>query len=310
MDFNALQYFLMVAQHGSITRAAIRLNLTQPAVSRRIKRLEEEFETPLLYRHGRGVSLTDAGIRVRDAAQEAFTNLGALKEDLSGVGQLRGEVKLGLPPSLGASLSVLLARSFRQRFPEARLRIVEGFSGSLFEWLEAGRVDIAVLYDARRSPTMLVKPLLHEDLFLVQRADSGYSQGPASITDLADGTFALSSSSNGLRRVIDSCASRAGISIAVAIEVDSLAALKQIVEQGPERSILPMGAIYREVKAGRLIARQLSEAELRPLLVTAAPLHQQITRLTKQTEVLLLEQVASGLEIGIISGSITDLGEA
>ena len=303
MDFEALRYFILVADQGSFTKASIRLNMTQPAVSRRIKRLEEEFETPLLYRHGRGVTLTEAGIRVKDVAEEAFAKLADLKDDLGAKGLVRGCVTLGLPPSLGASLSVPLARSFQKCFPDAQLKIVEGFSGTLFEWLESGKIDIGILYDARRSPTMLVTPILREDLFLVQSPNSHFGKGPVNTDELVRGNFALSNSSNGLRRVIDACVLKADIKMNVTLEVDSLSALKIIVEEGPERSILPMGAIYREVKDGRLVARPFEEPSLRALLVTATPLHQEITRLAKLTQELLSKQVTVALEQGRIAGS-------
>ena len=303
LDLETLSLFLGVADHGSFTRAAIRLGITQPTISKRIQLLEEEVGVSLLYRHGRGVSLTDAGNRLVDVARAILLQLDEVKIELSNdMRQLRGSVTLGLPPSFGSSLSVPLARAFQQRFPDARLRIIEAFSGSLLELLEAGKVDLGVLYDARRSPTLLVTPLLQEDLYLIETAQAPGSDGPAELSELTAGPFVLSNSSNGLRRVVDAAAALANLRIDVALEVDSLTALKRLVEMGPERCVLPYGAVHREVSEGKLRARPFAGRGLSALLVSAMPLHRPVPRLAKELHELLVEQVQACIESGMISG--------
>jgi LysR family nitrogen assimilation transcriptional regulator len=305
LDFEELKIFLAVAELGSFTKASIRLGSTQSGISRRVQRLEEELETRLLYRNGRGVTLTDAGVRVKTMAEAVFQLIDETREELGAAGnRLRGSVTLGLPPSLGASLSMPLARQFRETHPEARLRIVEAFSGTLLEWLEAAQVDVAVLYDARRSPTILTTPLLVESLYLIEAAARDPGEEFATDSDLAEGSFALSTSANGLRRVIDAAAARAGIEMDITVEMDSLAALKQVVEVGPERCILPLGAVYREVREGLLQARQFRGDHLKALLVTATPLHRPVTRLMAATMQMLLEQMRQGLSDGLIAGEL------
>jgi LysR family nitrogen assimilation transcriptional regulator len=303
VDLETLKLLLAVAEHGSFTRAAIKLGMTQPTISKRIQQMEELLGTRLLYRHGRGVNLTEAGNKLANVARTIFVQLEAIKEELQdGEQQLQGWVVLGLPPSLGASLSVPLARQFRERFPCARLRIVEAFSGSLLELLEAGKIDVGVLYDARLSPTMLVNPLLRENLYLVDRGDCEGPLDPVSIDELGVGSFVLSNASNGLRRVVNAAASMAGITMDVAVEIDSLTALKRIAELGPERSILPYGAIYREVEEGKLRARPFDGRGLNALLVSATPLHRPVRRLAKELHKLLVEQVDSCIKAGVLTG--------
>ena len=305
MDLEELRIFLTVVELGSFTKASIRLGSTQSGISRRVQRLEEELKTRLLYRNGRGVTLTEAGIRVKAMSEDVFQLIDETREELSAAGKsLRGAITLGLPPSLGASLSMPLARRFQEAHPEVRLRIVEAFSGTLLEWLEGAQVDLAVLYDARRSPTILTRPLLVETLYLIERA-TGQARGSyATEADLAEGPFAMSTSANGLRRVVDAAAARAGVEMKITIEMDSLAALKQVVEVGPERCILPMGAVYREVQAGLLQARQFAGDNLKALLVTATPLHRPVTSLMEAADKLLFEQLQEGLTQGLIAGEL------
>jgi LysR family transcriptional regulator, nitrogen assimilation regulatory protein len=303
LDIESLKLFLAVAEHGSFTRAAIKLGMTQPTISKRVQQLEEGLSCQLLYRHGRGVNLTDAGDRLADVARSILLQIENVKIELDdGEQQLRGWVTLGLPPSLGSSLSVPLARRFQECFPDAKLRIVEAFSGSLLEFLEAGTIDLGVLYDARLSPTMLVRPILQEDLYLIEGASHPFTDEPADLSELAVGPFVLSNSSNGLRRVINSAAAVASLQIDVALEVDSITALKRIVEIGPERCVLPFGAVYREVSEGKLRARLFQGRRLSALLVSAMPLHRPVPRLAKELQDLLIEQLDCCIENGMISG--------
>lgn len=305
LDLESLKLFIAVAEHGSFTRAAIKLGMTQPTISKRVQQLEDEMGGPLLYRHGRGVSLTDGGARLAEVARSILLQLEKVKIELDdGAQRLRGWVTIGLPPSLGASLSVPLARRFQECFPDAKLRVIEAFSGSLLEFLEAGKIDLGVLYDARLSPTLLVSPLLREDLYLIESGQAQPNDEPADLTELTKGPFVLSSSSNGLRRVINSAAGLASLEIDVAFEIDSLTALKRIVEQGPERCVLPYGAVYREVLEGKLRARPFAGRGLSALLVSAMPLHRPVPRLTRELQDLLVEQVRLCIDNKMLSGTL------
>ena len=303
VDLETLTLFIAVAEHGSFTRAAIKLGMTQPTIGKRVQQLEKDLGSQLLYRHGRGVNLTAAGERLVEVARAVLLQLDKVKIELEDAEQqLRGWVTLGLPPSLGASLSVPLAREFQNRFPHAKLRVIEAFSGSLLELLEGGKIDLGVLYDARLSPTILVSPLLQESLYLIESGRDAGSDAPADFAELAIGPFVLSNSSNGMRRVIDAAAALASITVDVAFELDSITALKRIVEVGPERCVLPYGAVHREVAEGKLRARPFVGRGLSAVLVSAMPLHRAAPRLAKKLQELLVEQVEACIANGMIAG--------
>src|SRR6478735_194975 len=169
MDLLEIRYFLAAAAAGSLSRAAVRLGVSQPALSRQIGSLEAGLGRELFYRHGRGVTLTEAGQRFLAVAQTVMQQLTEVQEELStGALDATGSVTLGIPPSLAASMGADLALRFSARFPRARLRIREAFSGILLEWTEAARLDLAVLYNARSSASLIATPLLLEDLFLIE----------------------------------------------------------------------------------------------------------------------------------------------
>ena len=303
MELAAFRLFLAVVEHASFTRAATMSGMTQSALSRQVQRLERELDTRLFYRDGRGVKLTEAGEKLVVVARKIFESIEGLKDQLhEDNSRFRGTVTLGLPPSFGATISASLVRRFRAEYPEAHLRVVVAFSGALSEWLEAGRIDAATLYDVHRSATLLVTPLLREWLYLVSSPSTSAKSNTANLSELGNGSYVIPCSENGMRKIIDAAAARLNIQMKVAAEVDSLDATKEIVESGTERCILPLGAVHREVKAGRLLARRFESPKLEALLVLATPLHKPVSRLSARVLSLVEMEVGRCVTEGILSG--------
>ena len=309
MELEGLRLLLVVAEQESFTRAATKLGITQSALSRQVQRLEREFSTRLFYRNGRGAQLTEAGAKLQRVGKEIFQSLDNLKEELTAdSSRFRGVVTLGLPPSLGATISTGLVRRFQETYPEARIRVQVAFSGILTEWLEAGRIDVGVLYDVRRSATLLVTPLLLEPLYLVESASARAGSGQvkmadrAKLAELATGPLVIPSSANGMRRIVDTATARLNIKLRITAEIDSLDAMKQMVQTGPERCVLPLGTFHRELKAGLLTGRRFEDDEMDALLVLATPLHKPVTKLASAVLRLVEQEVSRCIDDGILSG--------
>ncbi|RVU21214.1 LysR family transcriptional regulator [Methylobacterium oryzihabitans] len=305
MDLLEIRYFLEVAAVGSLSRAAVRLGVSQPALSRQIGKLETELRGPLFYRHGRGVTLTAAGRRFLDVGQSVIQQLSDLREELAaGTLDVSGEITLGIPPSLAASLGADLALRFAAEFPKARLRIREAFSAILLEWTEAQRIDVAVLYDARSSPSLITTPLLLEDLFLVERpaADGDDHDDPVMLSELAGRECVLPGPENGLRRVLDSACASEGIRPHVVTEVDCVAALKQLVERGVGATVLPFGSVHREVKDGKLRVRPFASPAMRALLVIATPSNKPVTPLVRAVVRIIEDAVETSVPLDVLRG--------
>ena len=309
MDLRQLRYFVAVAERSGFSAAASSLNVAQSALSRQVQRLEREFSTRLFYRNGRGAQLTEAGAKLQRVGKEIFQSLDNLKEELTAdSSRFRGVVTLGLPPSLGATISTGLVRRFQETYPEARIRVQVAFSGILTEWLEAGRIDVGVLYDVRRSATLLVTPLLLEPLYLVESASARAGSGQvkmadrAKLAELATGPLVIPSSANGMRRIVDTATARLNIKLRITAEIDSLDAMKQMVQTGPERCVLPLGTFHRELKAGLLTGRRFEDDEMDALLVLATPLHKPVTKLASAVLRLVEQEVSRCIDDGILSG--------
>jgi LysR family nitrogen assimilation transcriptional regulator len=308
MDILELRYFLEVAKAGSFSRASTRLGLTQSALSRQIQKLERELCNGLFYRHGRGAVLTDAGRRLQDIVDPIVQQLSRLKKQmLEESSSVSGVVTLGIPPSIGRTMGASLVLQFKEICPNAQVRVYEAFCGSLVEWIEEDRLDVAVLYDARRNPNLIAAPLIKEDLFLVQSASSAPRLPRAAIQELKTTALVLPGLENGIRRVIDAAASAAKIDLTVTMEVDSVDMLKQLVEMEAGATILPFGAVYADVRDGRLVARPIDSLDMTALLVSATPLNRPVSLAGHSMLRLLCSEVRRCLKLGVMRGQLADI---
>ena len=174
MDLKQLEYFVRVAELGSFTRAGIALDVAQPALSRQVRLLEVELRQNLVVRNGCGALPTEAGKLLLEHGRGILHQVERVREELGRIrGALAGRVAIGLPPSLAKVLAVPLVREFRRQMPEATLSISEGLSLGMQASLASGRLDIALLYNARPSAEIELTALLQEALFLVQRKPPG-----------------------------------------------------------------------------------------------------------------------------------------
>ena len=209
MDLKQLEYFVRVAELGSFTRAAIALDVAQPALSRQVRLLEVELHQTLLTRNGRGAVPTEAGKLLLAHGRGILHQVDRAREELGRVrGSLAGRVAVGLPSSLARVLTVPLTRAFRRQMPDATISISEGLSVAMQESLVNGRLDIAVLYNAQPSADVEIAPLMEEELLLVQlRApDSQEDAGsvPISLKAVSQLPLVIPSRPNAIRMHIES----------------------------------------------------------------------------------------------------------
>jgi LysR family nitrogen assimilation transcriptional regulator len=249
MDLKQLEYFRHVAELGSFTRAATFLSVVQPALSRQIRQLEVELGQNLFERNGRGVVLTDAGSRLLEHTRGILTQIGRARQELED--QRNGDsghFVLGLPPSLGASVTVPLVKAFEKRLPNARLATVEGLSAYILEWLAVGRVDCALVYNASASPEVDVLPLLEDQLFLIaplEAAAHARSKRSKSVTlaELADYPLIIPSRPHAMRMAVENALAGVDCKIRVAHEIECIPAVIDLVRQGHGFGVLPMNAV-------------------------------------------------------------------
>jgi LysR family nitrogen assimilation transcriptional regulator len=248
MDLKQLEYFRHVAELGSFTRAASFLSVVQPALSRHVRQLEVELGQSLFERNGRGVVLTGAGARLLEHARGILTQIGRARQDLEDQRDGdSGHIALGLPPSLGRSVTVPLVKAFKRLLPNANLSTVEGLSAYILEWLNLGRVDCALVYDAAPSPAVDLVPLLDEQLFLIAprppKPVRKAARKSITLADLADYPLIIPSRPHSMRMSVENALSGVDRKIQVAHEIECIPAVIDLVRQGHGYAVLPMNAV-------------------------------------------------------------------
>ena len=300
MDIKRLENFLKIAELGSLSRAADRMRIAQPALSRQMRLLEDEAGTPLFARHRRGMQLTAAGQElqrrlsgpVREVRQ-AFENVRALSIDAG------GKIALGMPPTVSYVLAGRFARRVAERAPNVSLRIVEGYAGHLVDWLQRGEVDAAIFYGPASDFEMRVEDLLIEPLMLVGPASSTLDPArPVSLREMAQLPLVLPSHPHGLRVIVENSAKRAKVELEVRFEADSFLVLKELVEFGLGYTTLPLSSLSREADAGRLRYAPLSDPPLMRQLVLGTQGKDEISRATQIVVRLVREEIRDLVETG------------
>lgn len=312
MELSQLRTLIHVAELGSLSKAADRLHIAQPALSRQIRLLEEELGVRLFDRHGRGMVVTDQG---QDVLRHALRVMAELEEIRATVADedapLRGHVSIGMPPTVADILSEPLASAFRDTHPEATLRIVSAYSGYLLDWMHRGEIDASVLYDPKSARTLRVQPLLDEVLFLIGPPGAGLSQDvPVDFAALAGQRLLLPSPVHGLRVILDKCAAERGFALSVPVEADSYSTLKGLVRGGHGQTILPLAPIHRDLAMGELCAAPLHNPVPMRRLILSYPTDRPIPRLARFAGAIIAHKVSQMVEQGVWPGRLPAQSDA
>jgi LysR family nitrogen assimilation transcriptional regulator len=245
MDIRQLGYFVQVADLGSFTRAAQVLRVAQPALSRQVRSLEVELRQRLFDRNGRGVVPTEAGKRLLAHARGILQQFARARQELDEErGAASGRLALGLPPSISRNLTVPLVEAFRARLPRASLAVVEGLSVYALEWLLQGRIDIAAVYNATPSPDVELLPVLEEALHLVSPRAPGRATAPRPVTlaQLATRELVIPSRPHAIRMRVETALASAGLKPRIALEIESVPAILDLVARLKLHAVLPLNA--------------------------------------------------------------------
>jgi LysR family nitrogen assimilation transcriptional regulator len=264
MDLKQLHYFTHVADAGSFNRAAAQIQMTQPALSRQVSGLEEELGVLLFERHGRGISLTEAGALLRERAEAIFAHVAQVRDEITArADEPKGDLIFGVPAPLRTLLGSSIVEAYRRKYPAVRLRVHEATIPALRLMVANGQVDFSLIPSIEPTAEFHCRPLLSESLFLVSAAAAiAAPREHISIRDLADVSLIEFSSPNSLRMMLERAATRSGVAITCALEVDGLDLMKEMVRMGLGHCVLPYSSIYREVQDGVVCVTPLADLTL------------------------------------------------
>ena len=306
MELRQLRYFVRIVELGSMSRAALDLDMVQSALSQQITRLEGELSTRLLHRTPRGVAPTEAGAAFFCEAQLTLRHA---EQAMRAARQARlsGTVTVGLAPTTSAVLGLPLMQAMRARYPDVRLHMVEGMSGHLSAMLHARELDLAVLFDSRlhqapragRSQRWQIEPLLEEDLFLVRSAAAPQLAAEVTLADLREEPLILPTGPHGLRSTLDTAFASAGIAPHIVLEVDSLAMVMAAVDAGLGSTVQPWAALGRYPDAAtRFQCSRLTGAPARRVNLLCSLSEEELSPAALAARVVLLGSARQLVEAG------------
>jgi LysR family nitrogen assimilation transcriptional regulator len=298
VDLKQLEYFVHVADFGSFTHSSRFLKVAQPALSRQVRALEVELRQTLFVRNGRGVTLTEAGKRLLEHARGIAQQVDRARLDLEQQrGAVSGRVVIGLPPSVSRTLTGPLVRAFRERFPQASFGIVEGLSDHLMEWLTLGRVDFCLVYSSVASAAVDLEPLRVEPMYLVAaraRKQGARLVGPVvDLAQVARTELVIPPRPHSMRMLLDAALADAGLKARVALEIESVPTILDLVRHDGFHAVLTLNAIRRSGNEAGFYVRPIGKPRLSATLRLATSSQRPRGPLMEQAFVLVKELVAA-----------------
>ncbi len=267
-DLHKWRTFLAIAELGSLTRAALFLDSNQSLLSRQLNAMERECGSRLFNRTGRGVELSELGQRIFPLVKSLLADAEQLEREIQGEAhEPAGRVTVGILPSIGHHLVGQLFSAIRASHPAMHLKILEGSSGQVEEWLTDARVDIAVLYRYGATLPEGEQCLATVDSYLIGAKGDKLTAGQTVPFSALNGLpFILPSAPNGLRNSLDATARSQRIDLGPVIEADSLPLMRSLVAREKLYTVLPLHAVWQEVEDGKLQAARVVDPPMQRMI--------------------------------------------
>lgn len=246
MDLRQLEYFLHVANTLNITHAASRAHVSQPALSRQIRLLEQELGTKLFKRRVRGVVLTEAGKRLVDRTRILLANAAQIKSEMMSSGdEPVGTIRLAASNSLTQILTADIVARFHRMYPNVTVQVAESTSMNIREAVVSDRADLALFSDRESFSGLSKIGLCTESLVLIAPREVGLEMSrPVSPESLTGLDLILTPFPNGLRRAVDEILLRAGKISTPKMEVDTNVLMLSLVRSGTGFTVLPYSGVH------------------------------------------------------------------
>jgi len=243
MELRHLQHFVAVAEDQHFTRAAERLMVSQSGLSASIRALERELQTPLFVRTTRRVTLTEAGRALLTEAERILAQVRSAHEAVAAVqGLLRGTLALGTEQCIAGVQVARLLAAFRRHHPDVEIRLRQAGAGALAEEVAAGRLDLAFAVHTRADSDQLRSvPLTSEPMTVLCHPDHPLATAGAAVTpeEIDAEVFVDFHPDWGPRRITDAAFAAAGVRRTVALEVNDVHSLLDLVDENLGIAVVP-----------------------------------------------------------------------
>lgn len=271
MNLSQLETFVITVEKGTLSAAAEELHLTQPAVSKQLKALEEFFGVRLLDRSGREVKLTEGGRIFYRRAREILRLLEQLRRELAEVTNLvRGELLLGASTIPGHYVLPRLIGNFKAKYPQVEIKLEIGDSEDIIKRLIEGEIELGVVGAEERKKGLLYQRLAEDELILIVPVDHPWADRPAlKVQELAEACWVWRKQGSGTRRVAEEKLKAAGFTLPpqrIVVELGSTEAIVSAVEAGLGVSLVSRWAAEKSLRLGRVVTVPLEGVNLKRYL--------------------------------------------
>jgi DNA-binding transcriptional LysR family regulator len=265
MELRQLRAFVAIAELGTFTGGAVRVHITQAAISMQIRQLENELGAKLFIRAPRRVILTEAGEQLLQRARQILRDHDAAVDEIRELAGIdRGRLRIGSASAM-VTTEVLpkLLKELRKQHSKAEITVVSGTSEALVQQILAGELDIAFvslpveargIISERLSQDQLVAIASPRHKLAKHRTISAYT--------LAGEKLILGERGGNTRRLIDQFFAQAGVSLHISMELSRQAAIRRMVEEDMGVGIVPLQSVGEAVNKGRLVRWWIEGAQI------------------------------------------------
>lgn len=261
-EIRHLQLVQAITEEGSVTRAGLRLHLSQSALSHQLRDAEERCGTRLFDRIGKRMRITPAGDRVLRLARSVLPELEQAERELRhDAAQQRGVVRLTTQCNTVYHWLPSRLKLYRRAWPDVDVQVVGGVTDDPLPALLEGRIDLAVVCQAGRDPRLMIRPLFRDEIVVVLPPGHRLAARQfVAAADFADESLIVYSMPRETNLVFREVLIPAGVQPARLTHIQLTEAILEMVGAGLGISVLPRWTIAPRVDAGSLLARQLTSA--------------------------------------------------
>jgi len=251
LEFNDLRIFQTVAAHGSVSKAALELNYVQSNVTARIKLLEKELQTPLFYRHKRGMILNPEGKRLLENSREILSGIEKMKRLFQDTSSPSGMLEIGIVETVMALPHIL--SSYYNKYPNVEISLKAGVTEFLLQQVIDMKLDGAFVTGPIMHPLIEQIDVIQERLVLVSK-DKNFS-----IEEITQRPLLLYNKGCGYRERLESWMKAAGIIPKQIMEFGTFGTIIGSVAAGIGITIIPESAIADLAANGTVFCHSVPE---------------------------------------------------
>ena len=301
MYLRQLAYFSCVANNSSISAAAEELHVSQPALSTQIKNLEENLGFDLLKRKSRGIELTRAGERFLISTKDILERVNRAGQDLADyMGQVEGEVSLGLTPSIGRLLLSTIVDEVSAKYPGITIACKQGYSDEMVAGVKSGELNLAFSNEIGDESHMSATPLLAQELCLIGPPEIVGPNGESiEFSEIPNLKLIQERKTHATRNLIEGMAKTLNIDLNVKVDADPISIRKQMMASHQHCTISMYGLFCDEIHDEDLAARPINSPEMVRVLYMISKKDKELRPIDRVVQEIIEEQIKKGVSQGL-----------